>query len=168
MTNRELLNDLRSGDWHRITNALSWISGSAEWQPSSEVLDETVSLVDHIDDEIQHGAVRAAGLRWQRPGVFQKLCSILIGIRAKEHVAEVVARAIGAMGATHADLRREALMALANAVLNERFSPELRGVAYLAARHAARLATAKERAESIENINELPVDWDWIRKCAAG
>lgn len=154
---------LRSNSVRKLDRALVRLTREGVTSVCERAEDRLIELTQHPDPEVRRQAVFLLGMRLRVPRAFQVLLDLASGGDSDPDVVSTAIRSIGAVGVEHADLRSRSLRALARIALDSSRSDDDRGLAYLAARWAAGLATALELAHSPEDISRLKPDVLWLQ-----
>lgn len=162
------LERLRSRRRNEILDELSLLSAGKEFPPPEPVENEVVGLLHHSDADIREAAIVTACTHWMLDSAVPALLRMVEGGENDQVVLESAARAAGSVGRQRPRVRPRVVPLLAKLALDENRDPGLRGVAYIAARWAEGLLTAPQYAEATEDIEELDVEWDWLRRHAGG
>lgn len=162
------LERLRSRRRNEILDELSLLSADKDFPPPEIVENEVVGLLHHSDADIREAAIITACTHWMLDSAVPALLRMVEGGENDQVVLESAARAAGGIGRQKSSVRPRVISLLAKLALDENRDPGLRGVAYIAARWAEGLLTASQYAGAPEDIEELDVEWDWLRRNAGG
>jgi hypothetical protein len=122
-------------------------------------------LFCHPDVDIRQQSVIVAGLKLKDRRYYQEIFKMLSDKNGETNFLISVVYALGTLVSQMKGPERVELSnLLAKTVLDENNDNELRGVCYLNLRRINDQITQKEYAASPEDINELDIDINWIKK----
>jgi HEAT repeat protein len=163
MNNQQVLADLKSSDWYRVTSSLSRLGAEKQSLPSEEVFRQMIDLISEADGEVRRLAIFAVGLHWQHLPAVPEIIKALDDFNENPEVTSCAISALGTIGHNAEPARDQILHELARIVRSDSVPDELRGEAYTAALWAARRISADEcaRRPLTEDLND--VDWAWLK-----
>jgi len=149
-------------------DGLSHIKADRMNPPQGPLLSRALELLQFPDADIREEAVAALALHWQCKDALPVLSEMLKGGESDQVVLEIAARAVSVYAGQDMCEKNVVLAALAAIVLNFKSDPELRGIAYLSALRVAERITDIDWARTEEDIEELDVDWEWLKRLITG
>jgi hypothetical protein len=162
MDNQNILDELASGDWARITEMLSRVGAEKEVVPSPDVFRRIIELISDSDPDVRRLAIFAVGLHWQYLPALPSLIKVLHDV---EEDSLVLSSAIGSLGTiAHGDesVRNEVLHELATLVKNESMPGDVRTDAYTSVLWAAHRIAPKEYGRRPLEADLSDIDWQWL------
>ena len=161
-TNTMILKKLMSIHRSDILDGLREIGADRINPPQGKILNRTLELLRFSDADVREEAVNAVGLHWQCSEAFPILLDMLEH-ESDQVVLEAVASAISTFKGKTMFNKGSTLKALVTLVLNPHLDPELRGTAYLSVQDILGKITVTEFAKAPYSIEELEVDWNWLK-----
>lgn len=161
--------DLRVKDTKALRGAIVQVGKILAEDLPPDIAESVISHFSHPECEIRAEAVRAIGIHWRLPQVFDILKDLL---KQEDdwHVQISAIHALGALGREHPDIRDDTKKTLAGVALNERFADDERMVAYRELLNLAGRMEGKEYrgadAPLEESLARFAEDRAWIEDVA--